>query len=97
MTEDKHNLDNEYKISLSNNNEIKKDTDNNSINSDSSLYSIIQFKKIIRSFNKDNYIRLIREMSNGYILVLHNQNDISIYEKRINVHPFQQHPAFGRR
>ena len=81
MTEDKHNLDNEYKISLSNNNEINKDTDNNSINSDSSLYSIIQFKKIIRSFNKDNYIRLIREMSNGYILVLHNQNDISIYEK----------------
>ena len=80
MTENKHDLDNEYKISLSNNNETNKDTDNNSIKSDSSLYSIIQFKTIIASFKKDNYIRLIREMSNGYILLLHNQNDISIYE-----------------
>ena len=86
MTENKNDLDNEFKlkISLHDNSEANKDSDNNSIKSDSSRYCIIQFKKIIGSFNTDNYIRLIKEMSNGFILALHNRNDISIFEKNFN-------------
>jgi hypothetical protein len=86
MTENKNDLDNEFKlkISLHDNSEANKDSDNNSIKSDSSRYCIIQFKKIIGSFNTDIYIRLIKEMSNGFILALHNLNDISIYEKDFN-------------
>jgi len=86
MTENKNNSDNKLKpeISSSNNSDIINDNNNNSIESDSSRYSIIQFKNIIQSSTKDNYIRLIREMSNGYILVLHNLNDISIYTKNLD-------------
>ena len=85
MVENKCNLDTKFlpTKSLSNNSETKNNTDNNSLSSDSSRYSIIQFETIIGSFKNDNYIRLIKEMSNGYILVLHKMNDISIYEKNI--------------
>ena len=43
--------------------------------------SIIKFEKHIEISNMENYTRLIREMSNGDIIGLHNINDITIYKK----------------
>jgi len=43
--------------------------------------SIIKFEKNIENSNRDNYTRLIREMSNGDIIRLHNINDITLYKK----------------
>jgi len=43
--------------------------------------SIIQFEKNIENSNSENYTRLIREMSNGDIIRLHNINDITLYKK----------------
>ena len=46
--------------------------------------SIIKFEKHIDNIDnskRENYTRLIREMSNGDIIRLHNVNDITIYKK----------------
>ena len=43
--------------------------------------SIIQFEKNIENSNSENFTRLIREMSNGDIIRLHNINDITLYKK----------------
>ena len=48
---------------------------------DNNNNSIIKFEEHIDISSKENYTRLIREMSNGDIIRLHNTNDITIYKK----------------
>jgi len=50
---------------------------------DNDNYSLIRFEENFPSSKSENYTRLIREMSNGNIIRLHNLNDITIYEKDI--------------
>ena len=52
-------------------------------NNDNINYSIIRFEENIQSSITENYTRLIREISNGNIIRLYNQNDITIYQKDI--------------
>ena len=50
---------------------------------DNDYYSLISFEENYPSSKNENYTRLIKEMSNEYILRLHNLNDITIYKKDI--------------
>ena len=50
---------------------------------DNDNYSLIKFEENYPSSKSENYTRLIREMSNGNIIRLHNLNDITIYEKDV--------------
>ena len=52
-------------------------------NNDNINYSIIRFEENFQSSITENYTRLIREISNGNIIRLYNQNDITIYQKDI--------------
>jgi len=65
-------------IVLSHNNDDDNDNDN-----DNDYYSLIRFEENYPSSKNENYTRLIKEMSNEYILRLHNLNDITIYKKDI--------------
>ena len=50
---------------------------------DNDNYSLIRFEENFTSSKSENYTRLIREMSNGNIIRLHNTNDITIYQRDI--------------
>ena len=56
---------------------------NNDNDNDNDYYSLIRFEENYPSSKNENYTRLIKEMSNEYILRLHNLNDITIYQKDI--------------
>ena len=56
---------------------------NNDNNNDNNYYSVIRFEEKIQTSITDNYTRLIRQMSSGNIIRLHNINDITIYQKDI--------------
>ena len=56
---------------------VSSDDNNNDIDN----YSIIRFEENFHSSKNENYTRLIKEISNGYIIRLHNLNNITIYKK----------------
>ena len=55
-----------------------------SYDNDNDNYSIIRFEENFQSSKTENYTRLIRELSNGYIIRLHNLNHITICQTDIN-------------
>jgi len=58
--------------------QIKVSSNDNSNDIDN--YSIIKFEENYQSSKNEYYTRLIREISNGYIIKLDNLNDLTIYQ-----------------